>query len=113
MGARAKVWLQRWREVGGQPVSRTWRHIRTVKALALSVLIFIAFVAAVIVRRRRLDADPFRHSRHEGYRPTSSPVGDRPGMSAPQGNRVEGLLTADVGAETTQYSSRRSKPQRR
>ena len=58
---------------GGQPVSRTWRRIRTVKALALSVLIFVAFVAAVIVRRRRLDADPFRHSRHEGYPPHLKP----------------------------------------
>ena len=43
------------------------------KALALSVLIFVAFVAAVIVRRRRLDADPFRHSRHEGYPPHLKP----------------------------------------
>ena len=30
-------------------------------------------------------------------------------MLAPQGNRVEGLLTADVGAETAQSISRRSK----
>ena len=54
-------------------MSRTWRRILTVKALALSVLIFVAFVAAVIVRRRRLDADPFRHSRHEGYPPHLKP----------------------------------------
>ena len=58
---------------GGQPVSRTWRRILTAKALALSALLLAAFVAAVIVRQRQLDADPFRHPRHEGYPPHVKP----------------------------------------
>ena len=54
-------------------MSRTRRRILTAKALALSALLLAAFVAAVIVRQRRLDADPFRHRRHEGYPPHVKP----------------------------------------
>ena len=54
-------------------MSRTWRRILTAKALALSALLVAAFVAAVIVRQRQLDADSFWHPRHEGYPPHVKP----------------------------------------
>jgi len=57
----------------GQPISTTWRRILTAKALALSALLFAAFVATVIVRKRQLDADSSWHPRHEGYPPHVKP----------------------------------------
>jgi hypothetical protein len=36
LGAAGKVWLKRWREAVVNPMSRTWRQILTVEALALS-----------------------------------------------------------------------------
>jgi len=54
-------------------MSRTWRQILTVKALALSALILAAFAATVIVRQRQLDADSSWHPRREGYPPHVKP----------------------------------------
>ena len=58
---------------GGQPMSRTWRRILTAKALALSALLFAAFIATAIMRHRQLDADSSWHPRRQGYPPHVKP----------------------------------------
>lgn len=85
---------------GGQPVSQTWRRARTVKALALSVLIFVACVAAVIVRRR-------------GWTLTRSGTHDTRATAPPQARLVTAQVCRRRRGTASKGCSQRMSAQRR
>ena len=58
---------------GQQAVSRTWRGVLTVKAVAVAALFVGVVVLTVIKRRRELDADSSRYPGNEGYPPHVRP----------------------------------------
>ena len=54
-------------------MSRTWRGVLTVKAVAVAALFVGVVVLTVIKRRRELDADSSWHPGDEGYPPHVRP----------------------------------------